>query len=98
MSDAPIRAVVEAIHSSPTQAVLFLSGGASQVFIIIYISVYVMLLHKHDYQFLINNNKWSGIHNYIHKHNKHDYQFLINNICSGYRVVTLGPWSFKYSS
>uniref|UniRef100_A0A2N9F4G3 Cytidyltransferase-like domain-containing protein n=1 Tax=Fagus sylvatica TaxID=28930 RepID=A0A2N9F4G3_FAGSY len=31
MSDARIRAVVEAIHSSPTQAVLFLSGGASQV-------------------------------------------------------------------
>ena len=31
MSDAGIRAVVEGIHSSPTQAVLFLSGGASQI-------------------------------------------------------------------
>ena len=31
MIDARIRAVVEAIHSSPFQAVLFLSGGASQV-------------------------------------------------------------------
>ncbi|XVE92610.1 hypothetical protein REPUB_Repub01dG0112900 [Reevesia pubescens] len=29
MSDACIRAVVESIHSSPTQAVLYLSGGAS---------------------------------------------------------------------
>lgn len=26
-----IRAVVEAIHSSPSQAVLYLAGGASQV-------------------------------------------------------------------
>lgn len=31
MTDACIRGVVEAIHSSPTQAVLYLSGGASQV-------------------------------------------------------------------
>ncbi|KAJ7954144.1 Nucleotidylyl transferase superfamily protein [Quillaja saponaria] len=31
MTDAWIRAVVEAIHSSPTQAVLYISGGASQV-------------------------------------------------------------------
>ncbi|KAB1205606.1 hypothetical protein CJ030_MR7G017778 [Morella rubra] len=31
MTDACVRAVVEAIHSSPTQAVLHLSGGASQV-------------------------------------------------------------------
>lgn len=30
MTDSCIRAVVEAIHSSPTQAVLYLSGGASQ--------------------------------------------------------------------
>ncbi|XP_062145397.1 uncharacterized protein LOC133852643 [Alnus glutinosa] len=30
MTDACIRGVVEAIHSSPTQAVLYLSGGASQ--------------------------------------------------------------------
>ncbi|WRX15493.1 Cytidyltransferase-like domain - like 3 [Theobroma cacao] len=29
MTDACIRAVVESIHSSPTQAVLYLSGGAS---------------------------------------------------------------------
>ncbi|KAJ7528039.1 hypothetical protein O6H91_16G080600 [Diphasiastrum complanatum] len=29
--DATIKAVVEAIHASPTQAVLFISGGASQV-------------------------------------------------------------------
>ena len=32
MTDACIRGVLEAIHSSPTQAVLYLSGGASQVF------------------------------------------------------------------
>ncbi|KAL4611825.1 hypothetical protein ACB092_08G153800 [Castanea dentata] len=31
MSEAGVRAVVEGIHSSPTQAVLFLSGGASQI-------------------------------------------------------------------
>ncbi|KAL5828248.1 hypothetical protein ACOSQ4_020045 [Xanthoceras sorbifolium] len=30
MTDARIRTVVEAIHASPTQAVLYLSGGASQ--------------------------------------------------------------------
>ncbi|XP_057482060.1 uncharacterized protein LOC130768992 isoform X2 [Actinidia eriantha] len=30
MTDGCIRALVEAIHSSPTQAVLYLSGGASQ--------------------------------------------------------------------
>ncbi|XP_059655471.1 uncharacterized protein LOC132302581 isoform X1 [Cornus florida] len=30
MTDGWIRALVEAIHSSPTQAVLYLSGGASQ--------------------------------------------------------------------
>ncbi|KAM7271087.1 hypothetical protein ACFE04_030301 [Oxalis oulophora] len=30
MTDSWIRALVEAIHSSPTQAVLYLSGGASQ--------------------------------------------------------------------
>lgn len=30
MTEAWIRALVEAIHSSPTQAVLYLSGGASQ--------------------------------------------------------------------
>ncbi|XP_075507069.1 uncharacterized protein LOC142543600 isoform X1 [Primulina tabacum] len=30
MTDVCIRGVVEAIHSSPTQAVLYLSGGASQ--------------------------------------------------------------------
>ncbi|KAK6921692.1 Cytidyltransferase-like domain [Dillenia turbinata] len=30
MTDGWIRAIVEAIHSSPTQAVLYLSGGASQ--------------------------------------------------------------------
>lgn len=29
--DAVLKAVVEAIHASPTQAVLCLSGGASQV-------------------------------------------------------------------
>ncbi|GFZ16046.1 nucleotidylyl transferase superfamily protein [Actinidia rufa] len=30
MTDGCLRALVEAIHSSPTQAVLYLSGGASQ--------------------------------------------------------------------
>jgi hypothetical protein len=29
--DSVVRAVIEAIHASPTHAVLFLSGGASQV-------------------------------------------------------------------
>ena len=29
--DCVVRAVIEAIHASPTHAVLFLSGGASQV-------------------------------------------------------------------
>lgn len=32
MTEAFIRTVVEAIHSSPYQAVLYLAGGASQVF------------------------------------------------------------------
>lgn len=31
MMDSCVRAVVEGIHSSPTQAVVYLSGGASQV-------------------------------------------------------------------
>ncbi|XP_059316893.1 uncharacterized protein LOC132067621 isoform X2 [Lycium ferocissimum] len=31
MTDSCVRAVIEAIHSSPTQAVIYLSGGASQV-------------------------------------------------------------------
>ena len=31
MGDAAIRTVVEAIHSSPTQAVVYLCGGASLV-------------------------------------------------------------------
>ncbi|XP_047341238.1 uncharacterized protein LOC124944935 [Impatiens glandulifera] len=31
MTDRGIRAVIEAIHSSPTQIVLYLSGGASQI-------------------------------------------------------------------
>lgn len=31
MTDAWIRGVVEAIHSAPNQAVLYLAGGASQV-------------------------------------------------------------------
>ncbi|KAL8555172.1 hypothetical protein ACS0TY_003109 [Phlomoides rotata] len=30
--DASTRAMVEAIHANPTQAVLYLSGGASQAF------------------------------------------------------------------
>lgn len=31
MADSAIRTIVESIHSSPTQAVVYLSGGASQV-------------------------------------------------------------------
>lgn len=31
MGEAAIRSIVEAIHSSPTQAVVYLSGGASLV-------------------------------------------------------------------
>ncbi|KAK1298627.1 hypothetical protein QJS10_CPB14g00425 [Acorus calamus] len=30
MTDGRVRALVEAIHATPTQAVLYLSGGASQ--------------------------------------------------------------------
>lgn len=38
MTDGCIRALVEAIHSSPTQAVLHLSGGASQVSLSLHIN------------------------------------------------------------
>lgn len=37
MAEAAIRTIVEAIHSSPTQAVVYLSGGASQVCLSLYL-------------------------------------------------------------
>ena len=38
MADTWARAAADAIHLTPTQAVLYLSGGASQVFIQFFIS------------------------------------------------------------
>lgn len=46
MGEAVIRTIVEAIHSSPTQAVVYLSGGASVVPFSLYISLFTYAICK----------------------------------------------------
>lgn len=46
MGEAVIRTIVEAIHSSPTQAVVYLSGGASVVSFSLYISLFTYAICK----------------------------------------------------
>lgn len=51
--DPALRVVIDAIHSSPTRAVLCLSGGAAQVSFVIYTSLYLpILLSALGYGFL----------------------------------------------
>jgi hypothetical protein len=50
--DTVVRAVIEAIHSSPTHVVLCLSGGAAQVSFAIRISLRRSILYIVDISYL----------------------------------------------
>lgn len=45
MMEVGLKGLVEAIHAAPTQAVLYFSGGASQVLTCLFFSVYFFIFY-----------------------------------------------------
>lgn len=62
--DASARAMVEAIHATPTQAVLYLSGGASQVHtdnsIYVFVHALLCMMNVDVNKLFVEMPKWSN--------------------------------------